>query len=107
VSLNGVELLVADAEEALKGGQGEFLPEGTVLLDRRYASPDRAIPHPERFLDILPAPLPVARLAEALLRAISRLQANRQVEESLRSVKRAEADREELLAISAALSEEH
>lgn len=82
-------------------------PEEAVALDPRYDDPSHAFAEAPRLLEHLPASIPWPRLCEAIVRAFLQREEARRAAEADRTLARAKADRDELLAISAALSEEH
>jgi HD-GYP domain-containing protein (c-di-GMP phosphodiesterase class II) len=100
----GAEVLVL--RESVSGLRDEER-ETTLFLDPSYHQGGSDIEGTARLCEHLPSPLPLPRLREAIVRAFSQHEDARRAREADKTLARAKADRDELLAISAALSEEH
>ena len=102
LTLKGLSLFIVTGERARS--QAPLLHEATLVLDAQSEAP---FPRAEEFMDVLAWPMPKPRLLEALGRAFTQRSHQRLSKDVDKHLAKATKDREELLAISAALSEEH
>jgi HD-GYP domain-containing protein (c-di-GMP phosphodiesterase class II) len=106
LNLKGISLYLVTRERAYNI-QTPLLYEATLVLDTQYLQAETPFPKAEEFIDVLPWPMPKSRLIEALGRAFVQRAQQRLSKDADKHLAKAIKDREELLAISAALSEEH
>jgi HD-GYP domain-containing protein (c-di-GMP phosphodiesterase class II) len=105
--LKGLSLYIVTGDRARSTTLPPLEYEATLVLDAQYLQSELPLPKAEEFLDMLPWPMPRPRLMEALGRAFTQRSHQRLSKDADKRLTKATKDREELLAISAALSEEH
>lgn len=107
LTLRGVSIFILSGARAKAEGKTPIVHELTLVLDDLYHDPEIVIPRSDEYLDVLPWPMPKGRFIEALGRAFTQRANQKKFQDIEKGLSKATKDREELLAISAALSEEH